>query len=127
MKGRERGDGARRKHGARGKPVWLNDATHASLKHAAEMRGVSMSAYVANRLLELRTPFPPSALIAAPLARVGYLLTQIADALEQDDAGVVRRDVEAARRVVAETLLTMREQHKHEARSLKRYGEDWSG
>jgi hypothetical protein len=111
----------------RGNTIWLRDPTYETVKARATRAGVSMSAFIENALLELRTPFPPTATVAAPLAKVGYYLTQIIAALERGDLDTARRKTEQTRDIITEALLPLRREHASEARELRRIGEDWSG
>jgi hypothetical protein len=107
--------------------VWVRPQTHALIKKRAQARGVSMSSYVENALLTMRTPLPPTAEVAVPLAAVAYRLAQIADALERDDDVGVRTHLSAAHDIVARALLRLRKRHQAEVRDLQRVGEDWHG
>ncbi len=111
----------------RGKAVWLRAATHDALQERSERAGVSMSAFVENAIVRLRTPLPTAARIAAPLASVGYRLAQIADALDSGNVDSARADLAAARRIIVEALRPLVREHASEARDVARHGDDWSG
>lgn len=111
----------------RGKAVWLRAETHGALHEQAERAGVSSSAYVENAIVGLRTPLPPAARIAEPLASVGYRLAQIANALDAGDAESAQSDLAAARRIIVDALRPLAREHAGDARGLARRGDDWSG
>jgi len=111
----------------RSNTIWLREPTYATVKARAAGAGVSMSAFIENALLELRTPFPPTATVAAPLAKVGDYLTQVAEALEHGDFDAARSKIARARGIITDTLLSLRREHASEASELRRNGEDWSG
>lgn len=109
------------------KSVWIRADIHAELVRRAGASGVALGEYVANALLERKTPLPAMAHVVAPLGQVSYRLIQIAEALDRGDVIAAKSDVETARRIIAQALLPLRRQHAQEVHELHRHGEEWSG
>jgi hypothetical protein len=113
--------------GRRNKTVWLREKVYVELALRARAAGVPFGTYIQNALLQMRTPLPTSAEIAAPLAQVSYRLAKIADFLEGNDLGAARSDLVEARQIIAQALVPLRREYGRQVHDLAHHVEGWTG
>lgn len=122
--------GAKPRHGNR-VVLSLDVEAHVrdTFRERAAAAGVSMAEYLTNALAEPERLYATAAAeIAQPLTIISYHLGRALAALEGDDPGSARSEVQAAVRVVATALRPLERSHADEIRSVdrRRIG-GWSG
>jgi hypothetical protein len=100
-----------------------------AIRERAALAGVSMAEYISNAVARPARSFATAAAeIAAPLTMLSYRIARAREALRTGDAAALSRELDDARRDVAEALRPLARHHAEEVRQRdRRRTEGWSG
>ena len=100
-----------------------------AIRERAALAGVSMAEYISNAVARPARSFATAAAeIAAPLTMLSYRIARAREALRTGDAATLSRELDDARRDVAEALRPLARPHAEEIRQRDRgRTEGWSG
>ena len=100
-----------------------------AIRERAALAGVSMAEYISNAVAWPARSFATAAAeIAVPLTMLSYRIARAREALRTGDAAALSRELDDARRDVAEALRPLARPHAEEIRQRdRRRTEGWSG
>jgi len=100
-----------------------------AIRERAALAGVSMAEYISNAVARPARSFATAAAeISVPLTMLSYRIARAREALRTGDAAALSRELDDARRDVAEALRPLARPHAEEIRQRdRRRTEGWSG